>query len=296
MRFAIGEAVVDVVVDDDDFEVPLSDFLPGLDPGRLAKHLAALEPDFLGLARDRLKLAVQSFVIRTGGRTILIDSCIGDDRDRPDLPVWNQRHATGFLDRLKQAGTEPAAVDVVFCTHLHVDHVGWNTRRADGRFVPTFPNARYLFGRKELAWWLAQREAGTILPLHGAGIEDSVIPILDAGLADLVDAGHELGRGLALTPLPGHTPGQMGLVLNHPSGRAIFCGDTLHSPVQIYGPQVSTSTCTDPKTANATRRAVLEEAAEAGRLVVPAHFRGRRCAHVRRAGDAFEPVFGYGAA
>jgi hypothetical protein len=110
MRFAIGEAVVDVVVDDDDFEVPLSDFLPGLDPGRLAKHLAALEPDFLGLARDRLKLAVQSFVIRTGGRTILIDSCIGDDRDRPDLPVWNQRHATGFLDRLKQAGTEPAAV------------------------------------------------------------------------------------------------------------------------------------------------------------------------------------------
>jgi glyoxylase-like metal-dependent hydrolase (beta-lactamase superfamily II) len=139
MRFAIGEAVVDVIVDDDDFEVPLSDFLPGSDPGALARHVAVLEPDFLDLARDRLKLAVQSFVVRTGGRTILVDSCIGDDRDRPDLPRWNQRHATGFLNRLKQAGTDPAAVDIVFCTHLHVDRVGWNTRRADGRFCRASP-------------------------------------------------------------------------------------------------------------------------------------------------------------
>jgi glyoxylase-like metal-dependent hydrolase (beta-lactamase superfamily II) len=103
--------------------------------------------------------------------------------------------------------------------------------------------------------------------------------------------GHELGRGLALTPLPGHTPGQMGLLLDHLSGRAIFCGDALHSPVQIYEPHISTATCTDPSTAIVTRRAILEEATETGRLVVPAHFRGRRCAHVRRAGKAFEPVF-----
>ena len=139
MRFAVGEAVVDVIVDDGNYELPLSDFLPGLDPDGLARHLAILEPEFLDVARDRLKVAVQSYVVHTGSRTILIDSCVGDDRDRPEVPVWNQRHATGFLDRLRRAGTDPAAVDIVLCTHLHVDHVGWNTRLADGRFVPTFP-------------------------------------------------------------------------------------------------------------------------------------------------------------
>lgn len=116
----------------------------------------------------------------------------------------------------------------MFCTHLHVDHVGWNTCLVDGRFVPTFPNARYLFGRAELADWMAKREAGTIPPLHGAAIEDSVIPILEAGLADLIDGGHEVAANLTLTPLPGHTSGQMGVVLGHSAGRAIFCGDAIH--------------------------------------------------------------------
>ncbi len=291
MRFAIGAAVVDVIVDDDDYRLPLAAFLPGVDAAALAPHRAVLEPAFVDLAGDALRVAVQSYVVRFGGRTILIDSCIGDDRDRPQVPAWNQRHDTGFLDRMRRAGTDPAAVDIVFCTHLHVDHVGWNTRLADGRFVPTFVNARYLFGRAELADWMAQRAAGTIPALHGAAIEDSVVPILDAGRADLVDDGHELAPGLALTPLPGHTPGQMGVLLDHPAGRAVFCADAMHSPVQIYQPDVSTVSDIDRARARETRLAVLEEAVETVRLVVPAHFRGRRCAHVRRAGDAFEPVF-----
>jgi glyoxylase-like metal-dependent hydrolase (beta-lactamase superfamily II) len=162
MRFAIGAAVVDVVVDDDDYQLPLAGFLPGLDAAALAQHRAVLEPEFVDLAGDALRVAVQSYVVRSGDRTILIDSCIGDDRDRPQVPVWNQRHGTGFLDRMRHAGTDPAAVDIVFCTHLHVDDVGWNTRLGDGRFVPTFPKACYLFGRAELADWMAQREAGTI--------------------------------------------------------------------------------------------------------------------------------------
>jgi len=157
--------------------------------------------------------------------------------------------------------------------------------------VPTFPNARYLFGRAELNDWMAQREAGTIPALHGRAFEDSVIPILEAGLADLVDDGHALVPGFALTPLPGHTSGQMGVLLDQPSGRAIFCADAMHSPVQIYQPDVSTVSDSDGARARATRRALLEEAVETGRLVIPGHFRGRRCAQVRRAGDAFEPVF-----
>jgi glyoxylase-like metal-dependent hydrolase (beta-lactamase superfamily II) len=152
------------------------------------------------------------------------------------------------------------------------------------------PHARYLFGRDELADWMAQRQAGTIPALHGAAIEDSVIPILDAGLADLVDGGHELAANLTLTPLPGHTSGQMGVMLEQRAGGAIFCADAIHSPIQILQPDVSTVD-TDPAAAIISRRTVLEEACESRRTVIPAHFRGQRRAQVRRVGNAFEPIF-----
>ena len=203
MRFAIGEIVVDVVVDDDDFELPLGEFLPGLDLAALSEQRGLLEPDFVDLARNVLKCAIQTFVLRLAGRTILVDTCIGEHKDRPEIPAWNQRSGSGFLDRLRRAGVDPAAVDTVFCTHLHIDHVGWNTQRADGRWAPTFPNARYLVGRAELADWLARRDAGTAPAMHVRGLEDSVLPVVDAGLVDLVDDGHELARGLVSRPCPG---------------------------------------------------------------------------------------------
>ena len=142
MRFTVGEVSVDIIVDDDDFELPLSSFLPGSDPRQLVQHRGLLEPDFLDLDGDIAKFAIQSFVIRVNGRTILVDACIGEQKDRPEIPAWDQRRGTGFLERLAKAGAEPDEVDVVFCTHLHVDHVGWNTRREDGRWAPTFRNAK----------------------------------------------------------------------------------------------------------------------------------------------------------
>jgi glyoxylase-like metal-dependent hydrolase (beta-lactamase superfamily II) len=154
------------------------------------------------------------------------DTCIGEHKDRPEFPAWDQRSGSGFLDRLRRAGVNPTAVDTVFCTHLHIDHVGWNTQRADGRWAPTFPNARYLVGRTELADWLGRRDAGTAPAMHVRGLEDSVLPVVDAGLVDLVDDGHELTRGLVLTFLPGHTTGQMGLRIDRPGGlprRASYC-------------------------------------------------------------------------
>jgi glyoxylase-like metal-dependent hydrolase (beta-lactamase superfamily II) len=291
MRFVIGEIIVDVVVDDDDFELPLAEFLPGLDLPALRGQRGPLEPDFVDLARNVLKCAIQSFVLRLDGRTILIDTCIGEHKDRPEIPAWNQRANTGFLDRLRRAGVDPAAVDTVFCTHLHIDHVGWNTRRADGGWAPTFPSARYLVGRTELADWLARRAAGTAPAMHVRGLEDSVLPVVDAGLVDLVDDGHELAPGLVLAFLPGHTTGQMGLRIDRDGGRAIFCGDAVHSPAQIFQPGVSTSSCADPARAAETRRLLLEEAAASGRLVVPAHFRGRRRAYVRHTAAGFAPIF-----
>ena len=133
MRFAIGDVVVDVIVDDDGFELPLRTFLPDLDLARLDPHRSLVEPDFVHVARDRLKCAIQTFVLRTGGRTILVDTCIGEHKARPEIPAWNQRSGTGFLDRLRRASVDPGTVDTMFCTHLHIDHVGWNTVGADRR-------------------------------------------------------------------------------------------------------------------------------------------------------------------
>jgi glyoxylase-like metal-dependent hydrolase (beta-lactamase superfamily II) len=292
MRFAIGDAIVDVVVDDDDFALPLSQFFPEADPKLLEAHRGTLEPEFLDLARDKARFAIQSFVFRAGGRTLLIDSCIGEGKDCPEIPAWHQRRGSGFLDRLRRAGVDPASVDLVFCTHLHVDHVGWNTRRDSGRWVPTFPNARYLFGRRELADWMAQRETGRAPLIHARALEDSVVPIVEAGRADLVDDGYDLGPGLRLVPLPGHTNGQMGISVDYSRDRAIFCGDAVHSPCQIFQPALSTSSCADPKLANETRKMILAEAADSGRLLVPAHFRGQRYARIRSSSSGYEPLFG----
>jgi glyoxylase-like metal-dependent hydrolase (beta-lactamase superfamily II) len=294
MRFAIGEAIVDVIIDDDDFTLPLSQFLPGRDPELLAAHRGILEPDFIDLAGNIGKFAIQSFVFRAGGQTILIDSCIGEGKDCPEIPAWHQRRGTGFLDRLRHAGVAPADVDLVFCTHLHVDHVGWNTTLDGEHWEPTFPNARYLFGRRELADWTTACEAGRAPPIHARALEASVLPIIEAGLAELVDDGHDLGPGLRLAPLPGHTNGQMGLVVDYAGDHAIFCGDAVHSPLQIFQPGLSTSSCVDPNAASETRKVILAEAADSGRLVVPAHFRGSRRAQIRSSGSGYEPVFATG--
>jgi len=291
MRFAIGEIPVSVIVDDDDFPLPLRTFLPDVDPAMLAPHRDLLEPDFVGSGGETIRCAIQSFVLQLDGRTILIDACIGEHKDRPEIPAWHRRSGTGWLDRLRAAGVAPEAVDLVFCTHLHIDHVGWNTVRADGGWAPTFPNARYLVGRRELADWQARLAAGTAEPLHRRALQDSVVPLLDAGLVEPVDDDRELATGLVLAGLPGHTVGQMGLRLDRPGARALFCGDAMHSPIQILQPGASTASCHDAAQAARTRHAFLQEAAASGRVLVPAHFRGARRATVTARGAGFVPAF-----
>ncbi|MHC2337040.1 MBL fold metallo-hydrolase [Bradyrhizobium sp. USDA 4454] len=291
MRFAIGDATVDVIVDDDDFTLRLSEYFPGYDRDLIDTHRDTLEPEFIDLARGLAKFAIQSFVVRAGGRTLLVDACIGEHKDIPEIPAWHHRRNSNYLDRLHACGVDPAAIDVVFCTHLHVDHVGWNTRHDKGRWKPTFANARYLFGRRELADWMMLHDTGRAAPIHDRALEQSVIPIVEAGRVDLVDDGHELGPGLRLVPLPGHTSGQMGLMVDYAQHRAVFCGDAIHNPLQVFQPGLSTSTCVDQQLARETRTNILAEAADSGRLVVPAHFRGARCAHIRRDGGGYAPVF-----
>jgi glyoxylase-like metal-dependent hydrolase (beta-lactamase superfamily II) len=291
MQFSIGGIEVAVIVDDDDFELPSDSFLPTLDRAALEPDRHWLEPEFLRVDRDVLRCAIQSFVLRLDGRTVLVDSCIGEHKDRPQIPAWHRRSGTGWLDRLRACGVTPEGVDLVFCTHLHIDHVGWNTVGSDGKWTPTFPNARYLVGDRELADWQARMSDGTVEAIQLPGLIDSVLPLLDAGRVDLVRDGMEIAAGAAVLPLPGHTSGQVGLRLDRPDGRALFCGDAIHNPVQILQPAASTASCRNPAQAARTRAALLDEAAASGRLIVPAHFRGSRRVTVERRGDGFRPLF-----
>ncbi len=288
MHVTLGAAEITGVADLARFALPLRRLLPDADLAALQDARPLLDPDHLDYASGDLLLAVQTLVLRIGGRTILVDTCVGEEKPRLLRPDWHTRRATGFLDRLAAIGVAPEAVDIVLCTHLHADHVGWNTQLQDGRWVPTFPRARYLASGAEIAHWQARPEAN-----HGS-FQDSVAPLLELGRMEPVDDGHELAPGATLKPLPGHSPGQMGVALDLPEGRALLCGDAVHSPVQVLRPDWSSAFCSDPAQARATRRALLAEAAENDTLLIPAHFRGCGCARIRPRGDGWIPVFGAG--
>ncbi len=292
VSFAIGDVRVDIVPDIEPFVLDANRLLPDADLPALDPHRGWLEPDHVDTGANLLLLGIQSILLRLPNLTVLVDACVGEDKPRPARADWNARRATGFLDRLAALGVAPEGVDVVLCTHLHADHVGWNTRLLDGRWVPTFRRARYLIGRRELAHW-SGRAATDPADNHGC-FADSVAPLLEAGLVDAVGDDHEIAPGLTLTPLPGHTGGQMGLRIERGGTRAILCGDAIHSPVQVLRPAWSSAFCADRDDAAATRRHLLECAAEDGTLLVPAHFRSCGCARIRRDGDAFTPVFGTG--
>ncbi len=285
-RWAIGDVVVTAVADIDPFDIPLSRVMPMTSAPELAPFADILVPDHLTESFAELRLAVQNFLVQVDGLSILVDTCVGEHKPRPRLDIWNMRADTGFLDRLAATGIDARSVDIVFCTHLHADHVGWNTCLRDGRWVPTFPNAKYLFGRAEYDHWLTRPTAN-----HGS-FADSVSPVVEGGLMELVDDGFSVARGVTLLPLPGHSPGQMGLLIDRGAGRVLFCGDAIHSPLQVMLPHVCSAFCDAPHQAVITRLKILEEAADDGRILVPAHFRRSGRARINRhAHDAFRPVF-----
>jgi hypothetical protein len=199
--FRIGEITLTPVVEQ---QLPLFDvfeFFPDVTPELYEENRSWLEPWAIDPATRKLIICVQSYLVRTPHHTILVDSCVGNDKPRPGLPFWHMMKGKAFLQGLATAGVSPADVDFVMCTHLHVDHVGWNTRLENGGWVPTFPNARYVFSERELAYWAALHAKNAI-----ACIADSVLPILDAGKADLVKSDHALNDHVRLVPTPGHTP------------------------------------------------------------------------------------------
>jgi glyoxylase-like metal-dependent hydrolase (beta-lactamase superfamily II) len=240
-----------------------------------------LVPDFATEAGDII-LHFQAFVIEADGKRILVDPCIGNDKQRSH-PLLNMLD-TNFLERLSQAGFPRESIDYVLCTHLHVDHCGWNTMLVDGRWVPTFPNARYLFARAEVNFVQIDENEPDAQTIY----QDSVRPIIESGLADFIDPEHVIVEGVMLQPTPGHTPGHCSVFISSEGEEAILAGDVLHHPVQAALPGVSSNFCWNTDIAVATRRKLLERAATRDALMIAAHFAGPTAVRVRAEGEAWK--------
>src|SRR5258705_11401357 len=222
--------------------------LPDATPEAVERHREWLAPHFMD-DKGRFLQSIHAFVIQAPGFTALVDTCVGNDKDRGGRAPFHMMQTT-FLDDLKAAGVPPESVDLVICTHLHVDHVGWNTRLDNGRWVPTFPRARYLFARREWEHWTSEEDDGTRRIMA-----DSVAPVLDAGLAELVPMDHHVTDEIRLEPTPGHTPGHVSVRLASRGADAVITGDLMHHPVQIAEPTWQTSFDTDTVEAHKTPRA-----------------------------------------
>ena len=260
---------------------------PEASPEIIARHRTWLEPTLMDPASGLLVFAFHSTVIRTPRATILVDTCSGNDKERPHKLRYHRKNWP-YLANFAGAGFMPEDIDYVLCTHLHADHVGWNTRLIGGRWVPTFPNARYLFARREWEHWREAelRAAYTTDPYY----EDSLLPVMDSGQAELVGCCRGLcwnliGRSPVLVATdyafddsvwietwPGHTPGHVCVVVSSQQASVVLSGDIMHTALQCAEPQLNSCFCVDPETARATRRRFLETFADGPVMVMPAHF------------------------
>ncbi len=225
--------------------------------------------------------SIHTLVVESGDRRIVVDTCIGNDKERP-IPAWNRRQGP-FLKDLEQAGFPPESIDTVISTHLHVDHVGWNTRLEGDRWVPTFQNARYLVARTEWEHWSSAETD----PLTEPALADSVRPVFDAGLVDLVETNQRIDAAIRLEPTPGHTPGHVSVRIASGGEEAVITGDLMHHPSQIAHPAWGSSFDADSEQALETRRRFIARHADTPTLVIGTHFAGPTAGRIVRDGNAF---------
>jgi glyoxylase-like metal-dependent hydrolase (beta-lactamase superfamily II) len=247
----------------------------------VVREIAWLTPHFAD-DEGRLKMSVHALVVETPSRRIVVDTCIGNDKERRIAP-WSHLQ-TRFLADLEEAGFPPASIDTVVCTHLHVDHVGWNTTLVDGAWTPTFPNARYLIGRAEFDYWRGQVDADAGEPMVFA---DSVQPVWDAGLVDLVSTDHRLCDEVSLVPTLGHTPGHVSVRIVSDGAEALITGDFLHHPCQMAHPEWASAADYDPEAGAKTRERMFSQLAATPTLVIGTHFAGPTAGRVVRDGDVY---------
>jgi glyoxylase-like metal-dependent hydrolase (beta-lactamase superfamily II) len=280
-RWQVGDVTITSICELDGAPIPGEFVIPSATATRVQEH-PWLVPHF-ATEDGLLTLRIQLLVVESRGRRIAVDTCLGNDKPRTN--EFFHMLKTPFLDTLGAAGFPPESFDTVVCTHLHVDHVGWNTRLVDGAWVPTFPNARYLIGRVEAEHWDAYgvHEDGD---LYG----DSVRPVIEAGLADLVEFGHRITDEVVLEPTPGHSPGHQSVHVTSAGDEALITGDVMHHPIQCCEPEWASAFDSDADAARSMRREVLGRYADTDVLVIGTHFAGPGAGRIVADGDVWRFV------
>lgn len=282
--FEVGGIRIDRIVEQEEpFFDPLA-FFPTLTKEALAENRGWLEPRFHDPKTGKMILCIQSYLVRTGHHTILVDACVGNHKPRPTRPFWNNMTSERYERNLAAAGVGVSDITHVMCTHLHTDHVGWNTRLDNGRWVPTFPKARYVMADRELAFW-TEREKKE--PAAAPWITDSVLPIVEARRADVVKSSYAFSDVVALLPTPGHTIDHFSVRVGRTGADAVITGDMVHSPLQMMYPEMGMMVDHDSAEAGRSRRRLFGEIADTPTLLCTAHFPSPSVGRVVRRGDAF---------
>jgi glyoxylase-like metal-dependent hydrolase (beta-lactamase superfamily II) len=288
--FNVGRASITRVEEVYGPTYPATQIFPGLSEKILAEHPHWIAPDHYEASTGLIKLSVHSWLLQIGGQKILIDACCGNQKDKPGRPFWHMMNEP-YLERLAAAGARPDEIDLVMCTHLHHDHVGWNTQLRDGRWVPTFPNARYVFSKPDFEYYRKLDADPKEGPAELGTFRECVLPIVEAGRADLVTGPHRLNDHFEIMPAPGHSAGHVVFWLESRGERAAFIGDVWHHLLQVYYPHWNFPKNSDAEQARTSRRMVLEHCAATGALVLPAHVGAPFAGHIDATKQGFAPRF-----
>lgn len=290
----LGQTVIERVAEIETMYVDPDWLYQNVQPEMLHRHKDALGPLAIHPQTLQFGRSYHSYLIRTRGLNILVDTCNGNNKMRPTMPEYHDLQCDQYLKNLARIGLTPADIDIVLCTHLHTDHVGWNTRLVNGTWVPTFPRAKYVMARQEFDHFNRQYLANPDVPVGKGAFQDSVLPVVDAGQAEIVDMSHtvigELGDGVWMEPAAGHTPGHVTIHVRGGGRESIMTGDIIHHPILIMESSLETRFDMDKAAGEATRRRVLERLADTDNVLLTAHFcaptagRVTSCAHGFRFG------------
>lgn len=282
IKFHFGDLTLFRIIEEESTNFSPFSFFPSVTKELIDDNRSWLEPSAIDPLTGNLRFCIQSYLVCTPQHTILVDTCLGNHKDLPHLPFWHRKNRDTWQRNLAATGFTLEQIDYVMCTHLHVDHVGWNTRLENGHWVPTFPNARYLFSEKDFAHVLGEHKK-TPNPVFA----ESVLPVVEAGRADFIKSDLSLNDHVRLIPTPGHTPDHFAIELGKGKTETVLTGDLIHSPLQARFPEVSFRGDFDVQQGIATRRTFLKCQCESERLVCTAHFPSPSIGRFTAWGDGF---------